>query len=74
MTRNVDTKGDDFKKLVKATNFFSYTEYEQHLRDQNSFKELMPTLVRLDEKEAESFLHLLRNKGRSLDNAENRSN
>lgn len=34
----------------------------------------MPTLAALDAGEAASFLHLLRNKGRSMDNVEARTN
>ena len=74
LTRNLDTKSEDFKKLIQATNFFTHTEYEQHKRNQTHFKELMPILVTLDQREAESFLHLLRNKGRTMNNVEARTN
>jgi hypothetical protein len=37
LTRGMDTKSTDFKKHIKATNFFTYTEYEQHLRNQKEF-------------------------------------
>jgi len=74
LTGNVDTKSDAFKKNVQATNFYSHTEYEQHKRDKAAFKELMPLLVTLDQREAESFMHLLRNKGRCMNNVEARTN
>lgn len=74
LTKNVDTKSADFKKMVQATNFHTHTEYEQHLRNQEAFKELMPVLVTLDQREAESFLHLMRNKGRTMNNVETRTN
>jgi len=74
LTQSIDTKSEDFKKNIKATNFYTATEYEQHKKNQASFKKLMPLLVTLDQREAESFLHLLRNKGRSMDNVEARTN
>jgi len=33
----MDTQSDEFKNLIKALNFSSKTEYEQHLANQSNF-------------------------------------
>jgi len=40
---------------------------EQHKVNKESFKTIMPVLSKLDEKETEVLVHLIRNKSRSLD-------
>lgn len=69
----MDTGSEDFKNLVRALNFTSKTEYEQHKANQADFQELMPILRQLDGEESEIFLHLLRNKNKSHDNDARRS-
>jgi hypothetical protein len=71
--KTMDTGSEDFKNLVRALNFTSKTEYEQHKANQADFQELMPILRQLDGEESEIFLHLLRNKNKSHDNDARRS-
>ena len=70
----MDTQSEEFINLIRALNFSTKTEYEQHCANQASFQELMPILRQLDEEESEIFLHLLRNKRRSASDAQRRSN
>jgi hypothetical protein len=65
----MDTQSEEFINLIRALNFSTKTEYEQHCANQASFQELMPILRQLDEEESEIFLHLLRNKRRSASDA-----
>lgn len=52
---------DDFKKLVRILNYLHKTEYEQLQENKQNFKEIMPYLRGLDEKEAEIFIHKILN-------------
>lgn len=56
------------------TNLNQKTKYEQHLAQQDEFKKLMPILRTLDEEETEIFLHMIRSKGRTMNDVANRSN
>lgn len=74
ITNKFDTKSETFKDMIRMQNLFTKTEYEQHLKNKKEFKEIMPILAILDQEESEALLHLVRNKGRSLNNSENRTN
>lgn len=64
---------EGFKDTVKLANLTSSTEFEQHKLNQQEFKELMPLLSSLNEEETEILVHMIRNKGRQLDNSSRRS-
>ena len=72
--KNMDTNSDEFKNYIKMLNLTTKTQYERHTENQENFKELMPYLSNLDEEETEIFLHLIRNKNRSLDKFKQTSN
>lgn len=62
----MDTQSEEFKNIIKKMNYSSKTAYEQHLENQEQFKNLMPALRTLDEEESEILLHLLENKRHSI--------
>ena len=73
MVKSVDNRGGAFKDVVKASNLFTKTNFEQHCADQTEFRKLMPILATLDDEESEIFFHMIRNKGRDINNATRRS-
>ena len=73
LLKGVDAQSDDFQMSVKVANYKSKTCYEQHQEDKKAFQKLMPILSKLDEEEAEIFLHLIKNKGRSQSASEQRT-
>ena len=59
---NVDTKTDEFKLFVRALNFTTKTQYEQHLDNKKKFSELLNVLSGLDLEQQRTLVHLIRNK------------
>lgn len=64
----MDTKSASFKRYIKLANLNSKTKYEQHKENQESFSELMEIVSQLDQEETEIFMHLIKNRARSLNN------
>lgn len=42
-----DTDSEEFKEMIRALNFTSKTEFEQHQQNKDNFKKLMPLLAQL---------------------------
>lgn len=55
----MDTDSDEFKELIRALNFSSNTEYQQHQKDKQKFREMMPLLSELNAKEQRDLIHML---------------
>jgi hypothetical protein len=55
-------------------NLKSRTKFEQHKDNQDQFKTLMPILARLDSEETEILIHLVKSKGRQLNQSKQLSN
>jgi len=64
----MDTKSAEFKKFIKLTNLNSKTKWEQHKDNQENFSELMQIITQLSKEETEIFLHLVKNRSRSMNN------
>lgn len=54
-----DTESEEFKNKIRKMNFFSKTEYEQHLENQETFRNLMPFLAQLNHKEQWDLIHYI---------------
>lgn len=59
LLKTMDTQSDDFKNLIKKMNFSQKTQYERHRMNQQMFRELMTITSKLNQEEAEVFLHLI---------------
>ena len=59
-----DVTSDEFKKEIKLRNLKMKTKMEQHIENQNKFKELMPVLVDLTAQEQKDLIHLLNSKNK----------
>ncbi len=65
------TSSPEFKKLIKALNIFSQSEQEKFKEQKEQFSKLMPMLRNLTPDEYDTFIHLVKNKGRSLGSTNN---
>lgn len=72
--KKMDTKSASFKRYIKLANLNSKTKYEQHKENQESFSELMEIVSQLDQEETEIFMHLIKNRARSLNNQQQLTN
>lgn len=70
----MDTKSAEFKKFIKLTNLNSKTKWEQHKDNQENFSELMQIITQLSQEETEIFLHLVKNRSRSMNNQQQLTN
>lgn len=50
---------------MRALNYFSKTTLQQHEKDQDDFKKLMPLLSNLNDDEKRSLVHLMKNQASS---------
>lgn len=71
--KTTDTQSESFKDLIKLANMESPTALEKHKLNQEEFRQLMPILASLTEEECEILVHMIRNKGRELNNETRRS-
>lgn len=51
LLEHVDQESAEFKDIIKAMNFSSKTEYEQHQKNKDAFRQMMPLLAQLEAKE-----------------------
>lgn len=74
MLKNVDTESEEFKLIIKVKNWNEKTAFEQHKENQALFKLMMPLFRTLNEDESEAFLHMVKNKSRTMNAKQNISN
>lgn len=65
LLKGIDAQSDDFHLSIRAASLRHKTAYEQHQADKAAFQKMMPIFAQLNDEEAEIFLHLVKNKGRS---------
>lgn len=62
LLKNIDTNTDEFKQFVRALNFTTKTQYEQHQANKKKFSQLNMLLSGLDADQQRALIHLIRNK------------
>jgi hypothetical protein len=72
--KKIDTKSDSFKRYIKVANLNSKTKFEQHKDNQENFSGMMGIITQLNPEETEIFMHLIKNKARSMNNQEQYTN
>ena len=60
----MDRESVEFKRMIKELSFYTKTQYEQHLQNQEEYKNLMQMFAHLNEEEARDLIHLMRNNKR----------
>lgn len=70
----LDTHSNEFKTMIKAINLNRLTEYEQHIQNQEQFKQIMPVLSKLDAEEKQILIHLIKNKNRTINQSAQTTN
>jgi hypothetical protein len=62
LLKTMDTDSKDFKMMIREINMTNKTQYEQHMENQEKFKNLMPAMSVLTDNEIDIFIHMLKNK------------
>ena len=62
LLEKLDTNSEEFKKEIKMATLLTMTEYEKHKELQEKYKSLMNIFSHLNEDEARSLVHLIKNK------------
>ena len=65
LIKNLDTKTDEFKTMVRKLNYLTKTRYEAHEYKKAQFKKLQGVLTGLNGEEQRALIHLLKNKNGS---------